>query len=211
MMYIHYDMTNKNKNRQFKEVINFIIDMLKECKIKTIILSLVIVIAFLTGIIVAARTHTSFASIDGYGIIDVKTGTLTTSFFTRLFSMLFVALILLGCSFFNFLLPIAVLFLAYRTYLLGLNICLMIVLYGFSGVIATILIALPCQLLAIILLGLFYLLMSKTIGDYKCYGGTKIPKQKVILITYTLILIFAICLIESILLTLFSAKVILII
>ena len=178
-------MTNKNKNRQFKEITNFVIEMLKECRIKTIILSLIVVIAFLTGIIVAARTHSSFSISDGYGIIDVKSGTLTTSFFTRLLSMLFVAL--------------------------GLNICLMIILYSFSGVIVTILIALPCQLIAILLLGLFYILMSKTINDYKCFGGTRITKQKTILIMYTIILVFALCIVESLLLCLFSARVILII
>ena len=204
-------MTNKNKNRQFKEITNFVIEMLKECRIKTIILSLIVVIAFLTGIIVAARTHSSFSISDGYGIIDVKSGTLTTSFFTRLLSMLFVALILLGCSFFKFLFPIGAIFLAYRAYLLGLNICLMIILYGSSGVIVTILIALPCQLIAILLLGLFYILMSKTINDYKCFGGTRITKQKTILIMYTIILVFALCIVESLLLCLFSARVILII
>jgi hypothetical protein len=208
---INYNMTYKSKNRQFKEEARFAFDILKESKIKTIIVSVVVLIALLTGIIVAARTHTAFASIDNYGIIDVKTGTLTTTFFTRFFSMLFIGLILLGCSFSVYLFPIGVVFIAYRAYLLGLNICLMIVHYGFSGVIVTIIVAFPCQLIALALMCLFFILMSKTIKDFKCFGGCRVPKQRMKIIICGLLCLLIICIFESLLLLLFSAKVILVI
>lgn len=204
-------MTYKSKNRQFKEEARFAFDILKESKIKAVIVSVVVLIALLTGIIVAARTHTAFASIDNYGIIDVKTGTLTTTFFTRFFSMLFIGLILLGCSFSVYLFPIGVVFIAYRAYLLGLNICLMIVHYGFSGVIVTIIVAFPCQLIALALMCLFFILMSKTIKDFKCFGGCRVPKQRMKIIICGLLCLLIICIFESLLLLLFSAKVILVI
>lgn len=204
-------MTYKSKNRQFKEEARFAFDILKESKIKAVIVSVVVLIALLTGIIVAARTHTAFASIDNYGIIDVKTGTLTTTFFTRFFSMLFIGLILLGCSFSVYLFPIGVVFIAYRAYLLGLNICLMIVHYGFSGVIVTIIVAFPCQLIALTLMCLFFILMSKTIKDFKCFGGCRVPKQRMKIIICGLLCLLIICIFESLLLLLFSAKVILVI
>ena len=208
---INYNMTYKSKNRQFKEEARFAFDILKESKIKAVIVSVVVLIALLTGIIVAARTHTAFASIDNYGIIDVKTGTLTTTFFTRFFSMLFIGLILLGCSFSVYLFPIGVVFIAYRAYLLGLNICLMIVHYGFSGVIVTIIVAFPCQLIALTLMCLFFILMSKTIKDFKCFGGCRVPKQRMKIIICGLLCLLIICIFESLLLLLFSAKVILVI
>lgn len=208
---INYNMTYKSKNRQFKEEARFAFDILKESKIKAVIVSVVVLIALLTGIIVAARTHTAFASIDNYGIIDVKTGTLTTTFFTRFFSMLFIGLILLGCSFSVYLFPIGVVFIAYRAYLLGLNICLMIVHYGFSGVIVTIIVAFPCQLIALALMCLFFILMSKTIKDFKCFGGCRVPKQRMKIIICGLLCLLIICIFESLLLLLFSAKVILVI
>ena len=204
-------MTYKNKKRQLKNVAGFALDLLKESKVKLIIISVLIVIAFLTGVIVAARTHSSYNNLDGYGIVDVRTGGLTTTFFTRLFSMLFIALILFGCSFTVYLFPVGLIFLVYRAYLLGLNICLMIVFYGFSGVVVTIIVAFPCQLIALAVLGLFYILMSKTIKDYKCYGGARVPKQRMKILVSAIVLFLAICIVESLLLTLFSAKVILII
>ena len=118
---IHYNMTYKNRNRQLNDIKNFACDMLKECKLKVIILSAIIIITFLTGIIIAAKTHSSYENLDSYGIVDVRTGTLTTSFFSRLFSMLFVALIMFLCSFSPYLFPLAVILIAYRAYLLGLN------------------------------------------------------------------------------------------
>ena len=120
-------MTNKNKKRQFKDVAGFALEIIKESKLKIILLSAISLITFLAGIIVALKTHSSYENLENYGIVDVRTGSLTTSFFSRLLSMLFIALIMLGCSFSSYLFPFAVLFLAYRAYLLGLNICLMIV------------------------------------------------------------------------------------
>lgn len=204
-------MTNKHKNRQLKDELKFCFDILKESKVKVIVISVVTLIALLTGIIIAARTHSAYASLDNFGVIDVRTGTLTTSFFTRLLSMFFIALILLGCSFTIYTFPIGLLFIAYRAYLLGLNICLMIVFYGFSGVIVTVIVAFPCQLIALALLCLFYILMTKTVKDYKCFGGSKVPNQRMKIIVCGFLSLFVICVCEALLLTLFSARVILVI
>ncbi len=210
-LFIDYCMINKSKKRQFNEFAGFAIDIIKECKLKVILISAIMIIALLTGIIVAARTHSTYLGIENYGIVDVRTGTLTTTFFSRLLSMLFIALIMFGCSFSVYLMPIAVLFLAYRAYLLGLNICLMIIFYGFSGVVVSIVVAFPIQLIALATLLLFYILMSKTCKDYKSFGGCKVPKQKSRLILSAVIILFLLCIIESLFVVMFSAKVILVI
>ncbi len=204
-------MTYKNKNRQLKELTGFDQEIIKDSKIKLIFITVILFISFLTGIIIAAKTHSSYEHFENFGIVDIRTGGLTTTFFTRLLSMLLMTLILFGCSFTIYTLPIAVIFLAYRSYLLGLNISLMIVIYGLPGVIVTLMVALPCQLLALAVLTLFYILMFKTNKDFKSFGGCKIKNQKMKVILTAILVMLTICVLESILLTLFSAKVILVI
>ena len=203
-------MIKKNKNI-FKENISFCFEILKECKLKVLITGLLIIIAILTGIIVASRTHSYYDISENFGVVDVSSGGLTTTFFARLFSMLLIGAIVFGCSFLHFLYPLAMIFLCYRAYLLGLNITLMLILYGLPGVVVSLIVALPCQLVALIVLTMFYLLMSKTSKDYKCFGGGKIPYQRKKLIILSLISLLIICVIESILLWIFSAKIILVI
>lgn len=204
-------MTKKNKNFIFKDTKSFIFDSLKECKIKTLVLSIIMLITFLTGIIIAIKTRNDFGTTKGLGIINVQTGGLTSTFFTRLLSMILIYLVLFGSSFLPYLFPLAIIFLSYRSYLLGLNVTLIIIFYGFSGAFITILIAFPCQLLALLILEIFYLLMGKTCKDFRCFGGSRIPNQKTKILIISIIALILVCLIESILLALFSPKIILVI
>lgn len=208
---INYNMTTKNKNRQIKEGFGFILDLLKEVKIKTVIISSIILIAFLTGIIVAIKTGASYKSLERLGVACFGKDGLSASFFTRLLSMIFVALVCFGCSYLKYLLPISVLFLAYRGYLLGVNLCLIISVNGIGGVIVSILIVFPCQLLALAVLSLFYILLSKTQKDFKSFGGCRVPNQRAKIIVFAFISLVLICILESLLLALFSPSVILVI
>ena len=205
-------MTRKNKNRFFKDSCTFVFNIIKECKIKTIIITTFIVIAFLTGIIVAAKTHNNYNIFDNFGVVDISSNEVSSStFFTRLFSMLFIFLILFGCSYNKYLFPMGFIFLIYRAYLLGLNICLMIVFYGFSGVVVSIIVAFPCQLAVLATLAIFFILMSKTFCDNNRFERCKVPKQKTKIALYSVIILLLLCILESILLALFSAKIILVI
>jgi hypothetical protein len=203
-------MTKNNKKIIFLQCKDFAIDLLKKNKIKAIVLGAFVLTAFLTGIIVAVKTKSDYGTASGLGIIDSRGG-LTSSFFTRIFSALFVFLILFGCSFRSYLLPVAAILLCYRSYLLGLNVTLIIVLYGLSGALVSILVALPCQLLMLAILYLFYILMCQTNKECKCFGQSKTSFQKMKIFLLAILLIFVLCLIESVLLTLFSAKIILVI
>lgn len=203
-------IVKKNKN-QLKENFSFCFQLMKESKIKVVVTSILLIIAILTGIIVAIRTHNHYHIGENYGVVDVASGGLTTTFFTRLFSMLLIMGIVFGCSFLNYLYPLAILFLGYRAYLLGLNITLMLVLYGLQGVIVSLLIALPCQLIALLVLSIFYLLSSQTTKECKSFGGSRTPNQRIKILLLTLLVLFIVCLLESILLWLFSAKIILVI
>lgn len=205
-------MKSKNRNHIFRDARNFILESIKECKIKTIIILVVSIITLITGIIVAIRTHDSYNIQNSYGVVDLSSNDISTStFFTRLLSMLLVFLILLGSSYNKYTFVIGFIFLGYRAYLLGLNLCLMIIFYGFSGVIVSVIVAFPCQLITLAILGVFFIMMSKTFCDYRAFGGCRIPKQKTKIILATLILLLLVCILESLLLTLFSAKIILVI
>ena len=102
-------MTKRNKNLTFDGCKTLILESIKACKFKTLILFFVMFVTILTGIIIAIKTKSNWGTVDGLGIIDLKTGGLTSTFFTRMFSIVFVFLILLGCAYFPFLFPIAVL------------------------------------------------------------------------------------------------------
>ena len=205
-------MTNKHKNRLFADATNFIFDIVKQCKIKTIIILTVTIIALITGIIVGVRVQNNYNTINNFGVVDIsENGVVASTFFTRLLSIMVVFLILLASSFNNYTFVIGIIFLGYRAYLLGLNICIMVVVYGFSGIVVSIIVAFPCQLIILAILGLFFILMSKTFCDYRAFGGCKIPKQKTKVVLTTLCLLLLFCLVETILLALFSAKVILVI
>ena len=204
-------MTNKNKNRLFNDFTNFIFENVKINKFLLIIISIITFIAFLTGIIVGAKTHSNIIDSDNFGVVDITTGGLTSTFFTRLLSMFFIMLILLGCSFTIYLLPIGIIFIVYRGYLLGLNICLMIVKFGFSGTLISIITAFPCQLIALAIMILFFAIMYKTNKDYRCWGGCRTSHQRLKIVLTTILSLFIICILEALLLALFSAKVILVI
>lgn len=205
-------MERKKYKRSIKENFSFVFELVKENKIKTIILSSFVLIAFLTGIIVAIKTKANYDNLGSLGVLCIgKNGVISASFFTRLLSMIFILLICFGCSFSKFLYPVAILFLSYRGYLLGINIVVIMAVNGIGGVISAVFIAFPCQIFALIVLSLFYLLFSISHNDWCRYGGTKVPNQKLKIIMFALIMLISICILEGILLALFSPRVILVI
>ena len=124
--------------------------------------------------------------------------------------MTLIIFICFGCSFTDYLLPVAVLFLAYRGYLLGVNTCLIIAVNGISGIIFSIIIVLPCQLLALAIMLLFYILMSRCYKDRRLLGGCRVPNQKMKILIATFLAVIVVCLLEALLLAIFSPKVILV-
>lgn len=205
-------MTKINKNRNLFQNFRFALDLLKESKIKIIIMSVVISIAFLTGIIVAIKTKADYFDLNNLGVLCFeKGGVINGSFFSRLLSMMVVALVCFGCSFTDYLFPISIIFLSYRGYLLGVNICVIIAVNGFAGIVVAMLIALPCQLIVLGVLSLFYILTSKTNKDYKKFGFCRVPNQKMKIVLIATAVLISICLLESLLLAIFSPKVILVI
>lgn len=202
----------KNKMRQFSPVKDFIFESLRLHKLKSLFVLAFCLLLFLTGVIVACKTGTNNPdNIFGYALKEGSFQIITSSFFTRVLSSLLIMLLLFVFSLNKFLFPLGLIILAYRSYLLGLNICFMILLFGFSGAILSVFIILPCHLVCLALLSLFYILALRTRQDYCNFGGYRFAKQRLCIGLGFFIAIFVVSVVESILLAILSVNVILVI
>lgn len=181
---------------------------------KALIISFVMVIllGLITGIFVAVKsgiTITNAANFD-LCIIDCSGKLQFAGVWARLSSVLVNMLILLVASTSVFLLPLGFITLAYRAYLLGFNITLLVCLCGFGGAISAIIVIVPCQLVLLALEVLFCIIMVHNIDCKKKFGracGVGVTKW----IFLFLIALFVVCLLETMLLGIFSARTILVI
>ncbi len=199
-------MTRNNKNRISKNNINFVTDCIKSNKILACLFSILIFVTFLTGIIVAIKTKANYDSLEKLGVVCFK----SSGFFSRLLSMLIVGIICFGCSFSKWLSPVAMLFLSYRAYLLGINISLIISANGIAGVVTALIIVLPCQLLTLCALTFFYLL-HRNFCKENGFAFSNVRVGRIKLLLFAFVLLCVICLIESILFAIFSPTIILVI
>lgn len=181
---------------------------LKECKLRLILTSILVIIGIFIGVFVAIRLKHE-ALLDkayNYGFIDfsvIKISSLS-SFIWRFLSCLFIIILLCLFSLSIFIYPIAELILVYRGYLIGLNLVIIIISGGLSGIFTSILILLPCQFISLVILSLFFCIFSKQIKN--CEG-----REKWKTLVFAIVFLLIVDIVESILLILFGANVILVI
>lgn len=191
----------------FTELKYGVCDCLKQNKIKPIVYSLLLIVSFVLGVIIAIKYYdVATIQLSQYGLVDFSGGIVGSSFFSRFFSMALLCLLMLACSFTIFTMPIAVLILCYRTYLLGLNLTLLFILYGVPGIVLSLLITLPCQLAIIAAVVLYYILISNGPACKNSIGSV----SKLKLTAIILVVLFLINILETILLAIFHAQVILV-
>ena len=177
------------------------------------ILFLVALIGILTGVFTAinycnGQTLINFNDFSLCKYLSGELGTLEL-FFSRFLSYAIVMAIVLVTSCSVFVVPINFFLLAYRGYLLSLNVSIMIILYGVGGIMTGIFIILPCHLLCLLLIAAFMCMSNEKAFMKKRYGVCKekiFGKFIIILVALTVINI-----IETFLLYIFSSKVILVI
>lgn len=206
-------MAKSYKKQSFiSEMKFFLADCFSQSKIKIVVTLFILFVSLVTGIILAVKfnSESSMLILEDYGIVSFVGSGITTSFFSRLLSVILIMIILFGCSFSGYCLPFAVIILAFRTYLLGFNLCLMLLTYGLSGIIISIFIILPCQLLMILVFCAFYFILHKCTCDRRIYGGGGL-KEKLKITLVILLLMVVICLLETLLLLIFNANVIIVI
>ena len=186
---------------------------MKENRIKFILTLILVLIAISAGVFVAIKNtaNSSLSSLQEISLDDFASGFVGSSsaFFSRTLSLTINVLILFGVSFVPFLFPLAEVLIVYRSYLFGLNFALIFLLYGLGGSLTAIVVILPCQLLTLFILIMFYLVLSKINGNCKRYGGTDC--NRFLFLLFGFLLLIAVNLVETLLLYLLNGQVILVI
>lgn len=186
---------------------------LKENRGKFILTLILVIIAISAGIFVAIKhsNSESLSRLQEISLDDFKNGLVGSSsaFFSRMLSLSVNAIILFGVSFVPILFPIAEILIVYRGYLFGLNFALIFILYGLGGSLTAIVVILPCQLLTLFVLMMFYLILSKINGNCKRYGNTDC--NRLLYLLFGLLVLLILNLTETLLLYLLNGKVILVI
>ena len=192
-------------------------DFVRKHKVLLLCLLFISLVAVLTGVFTAIKNADNCSAVwfDNYNIKNFYDSDMGTwdLFFDR-FGSYFACLIIVFLSSLNvFLTPFSVAVLVIRAYLVGLNCCFMFLLFGLSGMLTTIIIILPIQIINLVLLIAFCALMfirarnKKKYGAY-CVGGEKKP----IVIFFIFLALFTLVnVVETLLLFVFSSKIILVI
>lgn len=211
---IKYNMKSYAMAAKFSNIKYSVVAFFKANQIRIIIVAGFVLLAFVTGIFSAVKFiggEISLAYSD-FGIKEFANGNsgTTAMFFERFASCGVVIVVLSVCSLTAVLFPIGVVFLVYRSFLLGLNIAFVVVLYGISGIITGILIIFPLQLIMLLLMLWFFILARD-----KCIAKGKYGKKRGMGV-FVLMLIFLLALTlvnlaETILLVISSSRVILVI
>ena len=155
--------------------------------------------------------NSSLSSLQEISLDDFKSGFVGSSsaFFSRTLSLSINVIILFGVSFVPFLFPLAEILIIYRGYLFGLNFALIFILYGLGGSLTAIVVILPCQLLTLFILIMFYLILSKINSNCRRFGGTDC--NRFLFLLFGFLLLVLVNLVETLLLYLLNGQVILVI
>jgi len=165
-------------------------------------------LGFLTGIFVAIKCGITLSTLQDYNLCLYSGSDLASFsyFFTRLLSYTCFLLILSICSLTVYFVPVGLILIAYRTYLAGFNCFLLIILFGVSGAIISILIILPFQILITFIFIIYFILMINRAEQKRKFGSANTSFFKMFLVFFLILTILN--LIETILLITLNASVI---
>ena len=177
------------------------LETLKPIKWVVIIFAIFILIGFVLGMIFGFSNMPKLCEDESFisNIINGKVSNLS-SFIYRILSLGLISILLILLSKSKFLLPFALLLIFYRSYLLGINISIILSCYGISGII-TALIYFTIELCLLVFLSIFYLTLMRGCSNV-CNGN------KTRFILTSILIILAINLLLYLILFLFSPKVI---
>lgn len=204
-------MKNFSLSRKFGGIKYKILDAINQHKKTTFFLIIFALIGLLTGIFTAIRYSNgeSLVCFNDFSLSEYLSGDLGTRdlFLSRLFSTTICTIIIFVSSASIFLLPVGFILITYRAYLISLNCSLIIILNGLGGILTCLLIIIPCQLVGLLILALFCSFACKRAVSKKKYGTTCKIWDKLLLCFIALLIINSI---ETLLLYLFSSRIILV-
>ena len=198
-------MLKQNRTKNLVTKVSFDLKQtIFECKWRLLITLMLCLLSIALGIFFAIKlkNEDQLSNAVNYGFVDFSVVSLNSfsSFLMRILSAVIFTFLIFLFSTSVFLYPLAEIILMYKGYLLGLNICIILLTGGFSGFFVSIFIIFPCQLLGLIIFALFFSLFSKKSCD--------MGKKKILL--FVLLALFFVGVVESILLLIFNTKIILV-
>lgn len=207
-------MVKSYKTHSFVNGVRFTcVNAIKENKWKILLTFSLVLIAIFTGVFIAIKYNNSYSlgKLQEISLEDFYMGVAASSsaFFSRSVSLVINVVILTGLSFSPFLLPLAEVLFIYRGYLFGLNFALIFIFYGFGGIITAVIIVLPCQLLTLFILIMFYMIFNRLNCNCRKFGGAEC--NRMIFVIVALLLLLAVNLAETLLLVVLNGRVILVI
>ncbi len=165
------------------------------------------------GVFVAVKYNTSYQlyQLREIDLQDFYSGFAASSsaFLSRTMSLFvnLILIVLLALS--PYLFPFACALFVFRAYLFGLNFALIFVFYGIGSLFTAVIIILPCQMLTLFVMILFYLLLRQLNQNCKRYGGVDV--NRLVFVIGGFIALVLLNLVETLLLCLLSGRVILVI
>lgn len=184
----------------------------KANKAKIIVATIFILIAIATGVFVAIRSNLNdLCNLREISLSDFYSGFVASAsaFGSRCFSLLVNVLVLIALSFSPYLFPLSLFLFVYRAYLFGLNFALIFIFYGIGSAFTAVVIILPCQLVTLFALLMFYLILVQINHNCKKFGGADCNRLIFVFIGFLILLL--INLTETTLLLLLSGRVIMVI
>lgn len=138
-------------------------------------LSLVLIIALLTGVFTSIKLYKLDSDLDlkEYSIYALLNGSLYTFKYVllRILSICIVSILLYVCALSKWLYILGVGLLVYRAFLIALNCALVVVKYGINGLFFSLIIICICQILILLLLALQYVVFINMIQTKKVCGS----------------------------------------
>lgn len=190
-----------------------VIEFWQKNKFWIILLGSLMLIALLTGIFTSIKLYNldNDISLDDYSVNTILNGNIYSFsyFLLRILSCLIIASLLYVFSLSKFTYFLGLALIIYRTYLVTLNCTFIIIKLGVGGIISSLLIVLPCQLLFLfVMCTLFIIFMD--INKQKKQCGV-VDKSSMNLMLVLLFLFLVIDIVEVVLLVIFKPTTILII
>ncbi len=192
-------------------------DYIRRHKLLLICVMFIVLASVLTGVFTAIKNADNYSSVwfDNYNIVQFYKSNMGTwdLFFDRFISYLICLIIMFLCSLNIFLTPLSFVVLIIRSYLVGLNCCFMFLLFGFGGMITTIIIIFPIQIINLLLMVCFSSTMCVKAKNKKRYGSYCVGNEKkpIVLFLIYLLAFTLVNVLETVLLFVFSSKIILVI
>ena len=207
-------MGKSYKTHSFLDGLRFsCVNAIKTNKIKILISFALVLIAISTGIFIAIKNSHScnLGQLKEICLVDFASGFAASSsaFFSRCFSLLVNIAILLVLTLSPHLFFLAEILFVYRGYLFGLNFALIFIFYGLGGVVTGIVVVLPCQLLILFAMIMFYIVFQRINQNRKKFGCYEC--NRLLFVIGFVVLLLLVNLAETLLLCLLNGRVIMVI